>query len=121
MFFLMGINTDRIEHNHDQTMICDVCERYGHLNVFMTCSVLSLFFLPVFRWNRHYYVEMSCCQSLYELDEQIGRMIEKGEDVEIRKEDLTLLNKTKGYKKCQYCGYETDEDFDFCPKCGQRF
>ena len=26
-----------------------------------------------------------------------------------------------GYKKCRQCGYETTEDFDFCPKCGTRF
>lgn len=25
------------------------------------------------------------------------------------------------YKRCSSCGYETQEDFEFCPKCGQRF
>ena len=24
-------------------------------------------------------------------------------------------------KKCPNCGYETQEDFEFCPKCGTRF
>ncbi|MBP3226424.1 MAG: zinc-ribbon domain-containing protein, partial [Methanobrevibacter sp.] len=25
------------------------------------------------------------------------------------------------FKHCNNCGYETSEDFDFCPKCGMRF
>ena len=25
------------------------------------------------------------------------------------------------YKRCNNCGYETAEDFEFCPKCGNRF
>lgn len=25
------------------------------------------------------------------------------------------------YKKCNNRGYETNEDFEFCPKCGLKF
>ncbi|MCH5255626.1 MAG: zinc-ribbon domain-containing protein, partial [Lachnospiraceae bacterium] len=25
------------------------------------------------------------------------------------------------YKRCNNCGFETQEDFEFCPKCGMRF
>ncbi|MEE1218114.1 MAG: zinc-ribbon domain-containing protein, partial [Agathobacter sp.] len=24
-------------------------------------------------------------------------------------------------KHCNNCGYETDENFEYCPKCGQKF
>ena len=24
-------------------------------------------------------------------------------------------------KRCSNCGYETKENFDYCPKCGKRF
>ena len=44
--------------------------------------------------------------------------------------DLTLVQEGNGrydngfgnrVKKCPNCGYETQEDFEFCPKCGTRF
>ena len=122
MFFMMGVTQEKKDLEHDQTMICDVCGSFGRYNVFVVYTVLTLFFLPVWKWNRHYYVETSCCYALYELDPEIGRKIENGEDVKIKESDLLLItSKGTTYKKCAYCGYETDEDFEFCPKCGHRF
>ena len=124
MFFMMGITQDRKDLDFTQLITCDICGSYGRLCVFVTYSVLTLFFVPVWKWNRHYYVETSCCKSIYELNEEIGRRIENGEQVKIEEADLMLLNKGHSgntHKKCSNCGYETDEDFEFCPKCGNRF
>ena len=78
MFFMMGVTQEKKDLEHDQTMICDVCGSFGRYNVFVVYTVLTLFFLPVWKWNRHYYVEMSCCHSLYELNSETGRGIENG-------------------------------------------
>ena len=86
MFFMMGITDGRKELNYSQTEICSVCGCYGRYQVFMTYTVLSLFFIPCFKWNRHYYGRSSYTD----------------------------------YKRCLNCGYETTEDFVFCPKCGAR-
>ena len=89
----------------------------------MTYTVLSLFFIPCFKWNKHYYVQTSCCNALYELNPEIGKRIACGENVEILPEYLTRVG-NGGYMyliKCNHCGYETAEDFEFCPKCGNRF
>ena len=52
-------------------------------------------------------------------------LIARGEEVEILPSHLTQVSGgrgyTTGYKRCRQCGYETTEDFDFCPKCGTRF
>lgn len=126
MFFMMGITDGRKDLDYNQTEICGVCGRYGRLQVFMTYTVLSLFFIPCFKWNRHYYVQTSCCNTLYELDREIGRRIERGEDVRILPEHLQKVGNSGfgynqgGYKRCPNCGYETTEDFVFCPKCGTR-
>jgi len=126
MFFMMGITDGRKDLDYNQTEICGVCGRYGRFQVFMTYTVLSLFFIPCFKWNRHYYVQTSCCNTLYELDREIGRRIERGEDVRILPEHLQKVGNGKsgyrygGYKRCPNCGYETTEDFVFCPKCGTR-
>ena len=88
----------------------------------MPCTALSLFFIPVLKWNRRYYVQASCCGAVFELDAEIGRRIAAGEEVEIREEHLTRVGGQAGaLKRCASCGYTTDQDFDFCPKCGNRF
>ena len=52
--------------------------------------------------------------------------IERGEDVRILPEHLQKVENGRsgyhygGYKRCTNCGYETTEDFVFCPKCGMR-
>ena len=124
MFFMMGITDGRKELNYSQTEICSVCGCYGRYQVFMTYTVLSLFFIPCFKWNRHYYVQTSCCNTLYELDREVGRRIERGENVRILAEHLQKLGSGRSsytdYKRCLNCGYETTEDFVFCPKCGAR-
>lgn len=124
MFFIMGITDGRKDLDFAQTILCNICGRYGRYNVFMTYTVLSLFFIPCFKWNKHYYVQTSCCGTVYELNPEIGKAIARGEQVEIRTEHLSRVNQSGyryQYKHCSHCGYETSEDFEYCPKCGNRF
>ena len=126
MIFIGGISQGEKILNYTQTVICDICGRYGRYQVIMTYMYFSFFFIPLFKWNKRFYVKMTCCGSVYELDPEVGRRLEKGEAIEIRPQDLTPVSGTgggwgTGRKRCANCGYETDEDFDFCPKCGRRF
>lgn len=122
MFLMLGINDERKDLDFSQMMICDACGAYGRYMVFMTYTVLSLFFIPCLKWNRRYYVRTSCCSRMYELDREIGAAITRGEQVEIRPEHLKEMP-GQGYslRRCANCGYSTEEDFEFCPKCGKRF
>lgn len=122
MFFMMGITEGRKEFEHNQVIICDRCGAYGRYVVFMTYTVLSLFFIPCFKWNRRYFVRTTCCNTVYQLDREIGRRIERGEDVEIRREHLQGMARSgSGLKRCGNCGFTTEEDFAYCPKCGKPF
>lgn len=47
MFFMMGITDGRKQLDFTQTVICGVCGKYGRYQVFMTYTVLSLFFIPM--------------------------------------------------------------------------
>lgn len=123
MFFMMGITDGRKDFDFHQQIICDICGKYGRFQVFMTYTVLSLFFIPCFKWNKHYYVQTSCCNTVYELDAEVGKRIAAGEDVEILPQHLRRMNQ-QGYeysmKRCRNCGFSTTEDFEYCPKCGTR-
>ncbi len=121
MFFVAGVNEKSEDLEFSQMMTCDICGQLGRFTAFVTYSVLSLFFLPVWKWNRHYYVQTSCCNTIYELNPEIGKLIEEGEYVKIQLNDLTLVRRGRvasSFKKCPVCGYETQEDFEYCPKCG---
>jgi hypothetical protein len=129
MFFIGGITQGSKEIQYQAAMfVCDRCGRYGRYQVYMTYMCLSLFFIPVFKWNKKYYVKTTCCGTVYELDAETGRRLAGGEDVTIRPENLTLVSDGHAgpswqvpLKHCKVCGFETKENFDFCPKCGNRF
>lgn len=128
MFFIMGINQGTKEIPYSGALIiCDKCGRYGRYQIFMTYMCLSLFFIPMFKWNRKYYVKTSCCGTVYELDPQAGKRIARGEPLAITPDLLTLVNtghdraSWETVKRCAGCGYETSEDFEYCPRCGRKF
>ena len=126
MFFMIGISNGRKDFPFTQTIICRECGKYGRYQVFMTYMTLLLFFIPCGRWNRRYYVQASCCNTVYELNPEIGKRIARGEDVRITEDDLARMNTGGGNvwqrtKRCRQCGFTTEEDFDYCPKCGSRF
>ena len=127
MVFMMGITEGSGEIPFHQTFVCGRCGKYGRYRVFMTYMVLSLFFIPVFKWNRRYFAEATCCHSIYELKTETGKRIFCGEQLAISDEDFIGEAYGQGYgwggtvRRCAYCGYETSEDFQYCPKCGREF
>lgn len=136
MIFIWGINQGHKEFAYDRMAICKACGSYGRYMVYMTYTVLTLFFIPTFRWRRRYFVRSSCCGSVYQLAPEVGRQIARGEEPEIRPEDLTLVQRGtaaqgmgedsipygKPFRRhCSACGYTTEEEFEYCPKCGRRF
>ena len=47
MFFIMGVSQGQKKLNFDQLIVCGRCGRYGHLEVYMVYSYLSLFYSGV--------------------------------------------------------------------------
>ena len=73
MFFMIAVTGGRKDLDYQETVICGICGHYGRYQVFMTYSQLVLFCIPVFRWNRQYYVQMSCCWSIFPLRKKPGK------------------------------------------------
>lgn len=130
MFLMIGVTNGQKALPYHQTGVCPRCGQFTAYEVFMTYMQLLLFFIPCFKWHRQYFVRMRCCGAIYALDSEIGRRIARGEAVAIRPEDLdgpigTASEDGHCHRaprhRCRFCGYETDENFDYCPKCGRRF
>ncbi len=117
MFFLMSIYSKQKQLDFHQTIVCEKCGQYGRYEVFMTYTVFSLFFIPLFKWNKKYYVQTSCCQTTYELIQEIGRKIERQEPVVIQPSNIRQISKDN---ICSNCGYPIHPDYTYCPKCGQK-
>lgn len=118
MFFMIGINNQQKKLDFNQLFICNVCGQYGRYEVYRICTVLSLFFIPIVKWGKKYYVRTTCCESVYTIDKEVGKQIERGEITELRPEQLQFVEGQRRYRRCGVCGYRTQENFDFCPKCG---
>lgn len=102
MFFICGINQEQKDLGSFGPYICGACGSYGRYQVYITYMCLSLFFIPIFKWSKKYYVQTTCCQSLYELNPEIGKRIQRGESVDICPEDMTLIQRgTNGYRGWQ--------------------
>lgn len=126
MFFIASVNQGKKNIGHHQLVICDKCGQYGRYEVLMTYMYLSLFFIPIFKWKKRYFVKSSCCHTMYQLNPKVGRRIRRGMEVEITPKDLVLIQKGTAirqnnltHKFCIHCNYTTaEEDFAYCPKCG---
>jgi len=91
MFFIMGITERQKELDVNFGMvICPSCGAYGSYNIFVTYMCLTIFFIPVLRWGKKYFVKSTCCKSFFELNKEKGREAEKGNIITINPEDLTL-------------------------------
>ncbi|ROR28738.1 zinc ribbon family protein [Mobilisporobacter senegalensis] len=117
MFFIMGISSGQKKLGFVQTILCNRCGSYGRYEVYVTYTYLSLFFIPVLKWNKKYYVKSTCCNSIYNIELELGKRIARGECTNINESDLNLVQ--KGVDRCPHCGAQVEENFKYCPACGQ--
>lgn len=122
MFLIFGISNGEKKLDFIQTMLCSRCGQYGRFEVYITYMYLSLFFIPVFRWHKRYYVKSSCCKYTYEIDPALSKKIQRGENITLKESDLHMTRQTEysAQLNCPGCGYRITQDFAYCPKCGRR-
>ncbi len=118
MFLAVGIEHSLIQQSGSFEHICPVCGTYSRAELFMLYSVCYLFFIPLFKFNRRYYIKMRCCNAYANVDNKtVDEMIANGfknfdsYGVKFEKEEKNL---------CRCCGRELNEDYEFCPYCGRR-
>ena len=121
MFFIMGGGQDTRQLEYNQLVMCKNCQKYGQINIYMTYSYVSFFFIPLFKWNKMYFAKMNCCGATCEISQEVGREIEKGNVTFISEDQLHFQQQYNPWRRCANCGYTTSENFEYCPKCGRRF
>ena len=126
MFFMFSIN-DKVDevYTDESVRVCKACGKYGRYSLLMKYRNYALFFLPVYKSHREYYVKANCCDSYFSIDEMAAEDIASERKSHIDDSDIEIINYSYGaydetLKRCDSCGYETYEDFDYCPKCGEK-
>ncbi|MEL7648722.1 MAG: zinc ribbon domain-containing protein [Sedimentibacter sp.] len=122
MFFMAGVFPQKKELNYNRTMLCSCCQRYGRYQSYMESSVLNLFFIPVFKFNKKVYIKTTCCNSIYlVINKEKASLLEhgQGEDIYLGPEDLQpVYTGNCSAERCPSCGFEADRSYKFCPNCG---
>ena len=126
MFFIgvFGIDNKEKEIKILNNFCCKNCNESSEAKLIKTYSFFSfLFFLPLFKWNEKYYVICNGCNSIFNIDKEKGKAIERGEKSEISYWDLKEVNNSyENYyiRKCPKCNRELENDFEYCPYCGEK-
>ncbi|MBP5459093.1 MAG: zinc ribbon domain-containing protein [Clostridia bacterium] len=145
MFLMIGVKDGKDTLYYERPVYFSHLGRAVNVTVFVTFTQLLLFFIPTFKWNKHYYVQLPNGE-VYELNANVGQQVARGRDVEIKESDLFTSSSANYYAdggfsgsikdfffgdgqnqargsdvfNCPHCGYPIVDDFDFCPKCGKR-
>lgn len=125
MFFIgiFGIE-DRKKHiKYIQNIVCKACGSMSTYELIKVTTVFHIFFIPIAKWNKRYYVISRCCENLFEVSNEVGKKLEHGEDIILNNEYLNqITNNTKHNEKlvCNNCNSIVENTFLYCPHCGSK-
>lgn len=96
------------------------CASQGEMEVFYIGTLLRVFFIPIFTFKKRYFVRMTCCGEVYELEPGLGKKVRRRKIQSLALEDLIDLNDYRqlGQRECPSCGYIVKSRDRFCSQCG---
>jgi len=77
MFFFYGWGTKSKEYDYFVNTPCDNCKGFQPKQVVGTYSYISLFFIPIIRWNKQYYLACNECGSIKEISKEEFQQIKQ--------------------------------------------
>lgn len=123
MFFILGIENKEKVIKTIRNIICKACGQMSSYELIITYSFLHIFFIPIIRWNRRYYLKARCCNSLFQISKETFDVINNGseEDININDYELKELNNPNSNRViCNNCGKISESHFEYCPYCGKK-
>ncbi len=126
MFFIgiFGIDNKIKEIKNLTSFSCKNCNISNVARLIKSNTFFHFFFIPLFKWNEEYYVICNGCNSSFSISKDKGKEIERGGDVEITYWDLKEVNNNYGsyyaVKRCSRCNREVENNFEYCPYCGEK-
>jgi len=95
------------------------CGRLSRGELIEHFTYFHLFFIPIFKWNRRYYMRYRCCNRIFRVPNDYAKEIKDSSDVDIdRLEEIPRYEYVSN--RCSNCGAELHHSFAYCPYCGHK-
>jgi len=119
-FFMAGLQTEGKELG-SVPVSCPECGASSQMSVFSAFECLRVFFIPVLRFHRRYFIFDPKCNSTFALPEEDGRAFEAGKIGALDPSHLRRVNASFGFSfACGYCGAPLSPGDLYCSRCGRR-
>ena len=120
MFFIIGITSGTVELGLRLCGSFPCCSTLGS-KAMVTCVYrqFTLFFLPLFRFGKRYFISCPDCGAVYEINREEGRRIEHNPAAEINP-NLIFRVAGRAAKFCPHCGTQVAPESLYCPHCGAK-
>lgn len=96
---------------------CKICPS-AQADVIKTYSSFHFFFIPILKFNEVYYVICKSCKSIYKVSKMKGKAFEKGFPLSYW--DYQTHKIAAPPHTCKKCSREFNEEFSYCPFCGEK-
>lgn len=119
MFFFFAITSDTREIGRRLCRYFPCCGANGAIAA-VTCvsQRLILFFIPLFRFGKRYFISCPNCGAVYEISKEEGRRLEHDPAAEVDPNQIyRMVGRTVHY--CPNCGAPVGPDSRYCPRCGR--
>ena len=119
MFFFFSIFPGEKKFSFNFRGLCPVCKNYDDFGIVMTYTSFSVFFIPLFKASKRYFLKAEKCGAVCEITENYAKRLLSGEDtLDLNK--IPFISNYRKEKYCENCGFRTTEDFVYCPRCSEK-
>ncbi len=118
MFFIgiFGIQDREKLIREFEGVICPECGSLTRAELIERSTCFYFFFIPLFSWNKRYFVKFRCCNSMYSVDADYGGDLKNGAELDTNR----LVSMGRRNNQCPNCGIYVNPAYNYCPNCGHR-
>ncbi|EYE89570.1 hypothetical protein Q428_02015 [Fervidicella metallireducens AeB] len=124
MFFIgiFGIENKEKEIKDIKNVLCNNCGSLTSYKLIKTYTFFHIFFIPLFKWNKKYFLISRCCNNIWEIPLDIGGKLEGEGNVTMDFNQFENITKADdNYKSiCPVCGSNIHNNYVYCPFCGSK-
>ncbi len=120
MFFIIGVSGGSKDLGTRRCRLFNCCgSAVTMAAVVCTFQQFTLFFIPIFRFGKRYFITCPNCGTVYEMTKEEGKRIEKDYSAEVDPSQMYAVQGAS-HKVCPNCRNAIDPNARFCPNCGTR-